>query len=493
MTRRIYKRVSGLVCFFIAIALAIPVWAAPSDVMTRDEIMDRAKLGVGYGYWWGRDRWRDDGLYQGHCELDPGKPSCPDCHYVGVDSAGGDVDCEDRNQDFCFGADCSGFVGKCWKLGAGQDPLSTYSHPYSTYNFRKEQTHWTRINRGQLLQGDALVYRNDEKGRGHIVLFDRLGTNGRYWVYHAAGCNKGIVYEQRKLGVEYIGIRRNDITEVPPQPPCTPDCSGNGNPSGDTCLCYSGYSGDQCDVCAEGFWGYPDCRREPGPVDCYPERTIGCGDSVQGSTKDGRQFIDTYEHCSNWNLEGMELVYEFRPGNFGSAVARLSDQDFDVDIMVLRGSCDRSACVEYGNNEAYFDFDLFESYYLVVDSASLGEGSFTLTLDCDYETSPWIGSPCQDDSDCVITLANGRTKNGSCYRKGGARFCSTDCTNHCPDRAGEAATYCVEDPASAGSGMCVSKAEDANNCCNDVIGASATRSERFGDTSSFAWVCLPAD
>ncbi len=51
MTRRIYKRVSGLACFFIAIALAIPVWVAPSDVMTRDEIMERAKLGVGYGYW----------------------------------------------------------------------------------------------------------------------------------------------------------------------------------------------------------------------------------------------------------------------------------------------------------------------------------------------------------------------------------------------------------------------------------------------------------
>ncbi|MFO7735388.1 MAG: hypothetical protein R6W70_04135 [bacterium] len=59
------------------------------------------------------------------------------------------------------------------------------------------------------------------------------------------------------------------------------DCNGNGTcdeESGE-CSCHTGYSGENCDRCAEGYTGYPDCEYkmcEPGERSCKGNIIIEC-------------------------------------------------------------------------------------------------------------------------------------------------------------------------------------------------------------------------
>ncbi len=63
----------------------------------------------------------------------------------------------------------------------------------------------------------------------------------------------------------------------------------------------------------------------------------------------------------------------------------------------------------------------------------------------------WIGSACAEDADCNFD-------GGMCrIPEGGAQgSCTRSCTKTCPDRASEAPTFCVPDPA-GGGGICVPK------------------------------------
>ena len=48
-----------------------------------------------------------------------------------------------------------------------------------------------------------------------------------------------------------------------------------------------------------------------------------------------------------------------------------------------------------------------------------------------------------------------------------------------------------ENPNQPGQGYCVSKAEDRNNCCDDVPGTRPQKRPRFESPSKEAWVCVP--
>jgi len=84
-----------------------------------DEMIDYAASGVGSNYVWGGGAWN---------------PS-------------------DRSWS---GADCSGFVGKVFQVPY-YTATTTYSHPYSTYNFYNESTHWSRVSRSSPENGDSWV------------------------------------------------------------------------------------------------------------------------------------------------------------------------------------------------------------------------------------------------------------------------------------------------------------------------------------------------
>jgi hypothetical protein len=177
-------------------------WAAPQP-MTRDEIMGLAQSGVGYSYWWGNGCWRTDGTQHGSCS-----GSCPNCTHSGS-----------------YGADCSGFAAKAWQV-PGPSAVNTCSHPYSTYNFTCQSTHWSHPARGTAEKGDALSYRSGgcPGEGGHVVIYERGDPWGDMWMYEARGCSYGIVHNSRSLSSSYTLARRNNLTTG-----CTPSaevCNG---------------------------------------------------------------------------------------------------------------------------------------------------------------------------------------------------------------------------------------------------------------------------
>jgi hypothetical protein len=150
-------------------------------------IFDLAKSAVGFSYFWGHGSWNAT-----HTELGSCTGNCPDCTHTGQ-----------------YGADCSGFVAKVWQIPSASS-IDKDLHPYSTYNFYNEETHWKKVPRSSVLPADAYVRRAN--GAGHIVLYES-GTDpfGSVWMYEARGCATGIVHNLRSLDTSYITIRRDGL------------------------------------------------------------------------------------------------------------------------------------------------------------------------------------------------------------------------------------------------------------------------------------------
>jgi uncharacterized protein YraI len=161
--------------------------AGVTNNTTVDNIFALAKSAVGYSYYWGHGSWREDHTLLGSCT-----GSCPSCTHTGQ-----------------YGADCSGFVAKVWQVPA-QSPIDVDQHPYSTYNFYNETTHWKPVPRSSIQPADAFVRR--ENGSGHIALYE-TGTDpfGDVWLYEARGCATGVVHNLRTPDSSYITIRRDGL------------------------------------------------------------------------------------------------------------------------------------------------------------------------------------------------------------------------------------------------------------------------------------------
>ena len=181
----------GISIALLALAYAPTALAAPG-AMSRQEILDLAVSGVGYSYYWGHGSWRNDGTQAGSCS-----GSCPSCSHSGS-----------------YGADCSGYVAKAWQV-PGPSDVTTDSHPYSTSNFRWEETYWSQIPRGDAMVGDAFTYRNSGNTGGHIVIYESGDPWGSSWVYEARGCSYGIVHRLKSIGSSYVAIRRDAVVDTP--------------------------------------------------------------------------------------------------------------------------------------------------------------------------------------------------------------------------------------------------------------------------------------
>jgi hypothetical protein len=105
--------------------------------------------------------------------------------------------------------------------------------------------------------------------------------------------------------------------------------------------------------------------------------------------------------------------------------------------------------------------------------------------------SRWIGSECAADSDCNYA-------NGLCRKAAGAALgtCTQRCTMSCPDRVGQATTFCVRDPSPAAmsAGICVPRADSVfnNSCQNYRARLTFTANAPRPDASLTANVCRPA-
>jgi hypothetical protein len=103
----------------------------------------------------------------------------------------------------------------------------------------------------------------------------------------------------------------------------------------------------------------------------------------------------------------------------------------------------------------------------------------------------WVGAECSASSDCNFT-------NGVCRIPAGQTrgTCTLSCTGSCPDRAGEATTFCVADPSATtmSTGICVPTASPTFNrtCSRYGDRLALVRGAQRPDRSARADVCRPA-
>jgi uncharacterized protein YraI len=149
-----------------------------------DAAIARAESGVGFSYHWGAGCWDPASTAHGACY-----GSCPNCSHSGS-----------------WGADCSGYVAKVWQV-PGTSATTTCEHPYSTYNFFNEHTHWNDVSRSNVARGDAFVH--NENGSGHIFIYDKGDAWGWLTAYEAKGCSYGIQHDSRMVTSNYKAIHRD--------------------------------------------------------------------------------------------------------------------------------------------------------------------------------------------------------------------------------------------------------------------------------------------
>jgi hypothetical protein len=157
--------------------------SSPGGNTAVDHAIARAQSGVGFSYHWGGGCWSPGGAH-GACY-----GSCPNCTHSGT-----------------WGADCSGYVAKIWQV-PGASAVSTCSHPYSTYNFYNEHSHWADVSRSHVKRGDAFVHNSG--GSGHIFLYESGDAWGWVKAYEAKGCSYGIQHDTRMAYSNYKPIRRD--------------------------------------------------------------------------------------------------------------------------------------------------------------------------------------------------------------------------------------------------------------------------------------------
>jgi uncharacterized protein YgiM (DUF1202 family) len=153
----------------------------------RQGALDRGKSMKGFSYWWGHGRWRAEGpssSTKGSCS-----GSCPSCSHGGS-----------------YGADCSGFVAKAWRVPSSNDDITVDSHPYGTIHFVGSSSQWSTVSRSNVKPADALVYNSG--GAGHIILYSSGDGFGSMYAYECKGCSAGCVYGLRTASSSYKAIRR---------------------------------------------------------------------------------------------------------------------------------------------------------------------------------------------------------------------------------------------------------------------------------------------
>lgn len=102
----------------------------------------------------------------------------------------------------------------------------------------------------------------------------------------------------------------------------------------------------------------------------------------------------------------------------------------------------------------------------------------------------FVGDACGCQADCDFWSGSAQ---GFCHAAG---FCALPCQGGCPDILNKAQTFCIEDTARPGSGICVPKASDYNGHCADLPYTIDDERDRFIGNSSagakIAEVCAPA-
>lgn len=120
-------------------------------------------------------------------------------------------------------------------------------------------------------------------------------------------------------------------------------------------------------------------------------------------------------------------------------------------------------------------------------------------VDADEPPAPsvWIGAACRSDAECGFSH-NGVRAQCNKERNPNLGVCTLPCAGYCPDRQGEAQTFCASRDdlgGGAGAGFCLSKSAAQNDSCTRHAGFTEVQVDRYrGSTrapSARAEVCAP--
>ena len=160
---------------------------------------------------------------------------------------------------------------------------------------------------------------------------------------------------------------------------------------------------DGADNDADGFadCADEDCWTAPGCA-CTAAGELGCGEEVEGTTREGVSQLERYGCAPEWEEAGADAVYRFvSPVSDTVTLRRYGSAP--LDLFVLEAACDAASCVardEDGDGAVSFPATAGAEYFLVVDGwAGLGGGDFGLELACAGRAEADCADGADDDAD----------------------------------------------------------------------------------------------
>lgn len=156
----------------------------------------------------------------------------------------------------------------------------------------------------------------------------------------------------------------------------------------------------------------PDCATSPScmPNACDDAPTIGCGDSVTGTTTGGPASFDGYS-CLDGAEPGPEVAYRLTAvaGAEVSVTLDVAADDLDLFVLAAAGdTCDPGACIaasyEPAGTDEVVTFTMPATAYLVVETSG-GAPAYTLTVSCGT-TAEDCDNDADDDGDGAVDCAD---------------------------------------------------------------------------------------
>jgi len=137
-----------------------------------------------------------------------------------------------------------------------------------------------------------------------------------------------------------------------------------------------------------------------------PSIPISCGGRMNETVQPAPAgTLDKYilnERPLEYSEEGGESVFQFEVEN--PAMVRVSTNRYgsgDIDIIVLKDSCDASKAIMFGDSVAFFRAYPESVYYIVIDGRNGGGADFEIYVECN-ENFEQCGNSVDDNGDGLI-------------------------------------------------------------------------------------------
>lgn len=158
------------------------------------------------------------------------------------------------------------------------------------------------------------------------------------------------------------------------------------------------------------------------PRACDLPTSIACGDTLTGSTFDGYLAYELYpQNCTGGiALTGGELAYTLDASERAIVTVQVTpdESDGDMDLILLKGECDKTACHNASMNDAGQTESLSfvmddQAHFLLVDTYR-NPGGYTISITCDSTEVP-VNEICDnqidDDSNGFVDCADEACEN----------------------------------------------------------------------------------